>query len=465
LAVFGIVHGLHEWYELILLQGQWQGVELPRPLFFLRLVMLSVTFVSLIAYGIQVLSPPRGLAATDAYVGGGMLALYAAMVLFIVAITPNGINDWMRRADVLARYVLAIPGSILAVFALNRQSQFANQEGRSKLSLSLIWATWGFGLYGLTQIFVPKSNIFPANFLNTEAFIEVTGLPIQVFRAVLGIIITIALIRATQVVEKDRQDELTTAQEARYAALQRVQEELVKQEEMRRELLRHTVIAQEEERTRIARELHDELAQILTGFSLDLATLKTHCTSDEAIAAAVGRLQDLSRQMSQGLYQLVHDLRPAQLDDLGLVAALQHLVDDVRSRMKMEITLDIVGERQSMDPLVETVFFRVTQEALTNIVRHAQTNQTSLQLYFHPKQTMLQIRDYGVGFDTEVLENPKGKLGIAGMRERVRSVDGQFMLESNLGDGTLIEVSVPSIRLLGDEQEERVDENHPTITG
>ena len=444
LSVFGMVHGLHEWYELILLQAKWQQIELPGALLLLRVGLLAVSFVSLLAYGIQVIRPPRGLAAVDAFIGGGMLLLYVAIVFFLASINPQDMLIWTTQADVLARYSMAIPGSILAGFALRRQSQNAHNDGRAKLSRSLSWATGGFILYGLTQIFVPRLGFFPANFLNSEIFFQIAGFPVQVLRAAVGIIITIALIRASQTIEMERQKELAAVQEARLDALQRVQDELVKREELRRELLRHTVIAQEEERTRISRELHDELAQILTGFSLDLATLKNRCVGDVVVVAAVGRLQDLSRQMSEGLYRLVHDLRPAQLDDLGLVPALQHLFGDIRSRVEINIAFEVLGERKRLDSLVETVLFRVVQEALTNVIRYAQTDNVSVVLECQSSQAVLRIRDYGIGFGAEKLAEPQSRLGIAGMRERVRSVDGQFLLETNPGQGTLIEIHVPT---------------------
>lgn len=443
LAVFGITHGLHEWYELILLQAEWQAIELPGVLLIFRVALLGISFISLMAYGIQIIRPPHGFAAVDAYIGSGMLMLYGALIVFLASLNPDDPRLWIRQADVFARYSMAIPGSVLAAFALRHQSAIARRDGRGKLASSLLWATWGFGLYGLTQVFVAPLDFFPANFLNSENFSQVTGLPIQVFRAALGIIITIALIRATQVVEMERQKELSAAQDARFEALQRVQDELVKREELRRELLRHTVLAQEEERTRISRELHDELAQLLTGFTLDLATVKNRNTEDAVVLEAIDRLQKLSRQMSQGLYRLVHDLRPAQLDDLGLVPALQHLIDDFRSRGNLDISFEITGNRDRLDPLVETVLFRVAQEALTNVARHAQTDQMKITLTCEFDCAVLRIRDFGVGFDAEALDDPQSRLGIAGMRERVRSVDGEFSLETEPGKGTLIELRVP----------------------
>ncbi|MBS1249520.1 MAG: Oxygen sensor histidine kinase NreB [Chloroflexi bacterium] len=443
LAVFGLLHGTHEWMEIFILELHWVNVEIPLYWSWIRLVLLAVSFVSLIAYGVQVLRPPEQLAAMDAWVGSGFLALYAAVVVLVGTVFWQDMSEWISRSDILARYILAVPGAILAGLALFSQANQARLKNRQALFLSLRVAALGFLFYGVTQIFVSEDLFFPANRLNSTTFLDVTGIPVQLVRAFMAAIITTSLIKASQIVENERQAQFLRAQDERLEALERVQVELEKREDLRRELLRNIVIAQEEERTRISRELHDELAQTLTGFSLDLATLKMRCAGKEFVTSAVERLQDLSRQMSQGLHRLVHDLRPAQLDDLGLVPALQHLIEDIRERANIEIDVDISGESSRMDPLVETVLYRVTQETLTNIIRHAQTKRATLNLEFQAEQIVLQIRDFGVGFNTETLESLPTRLGIAGMRERVRSVDGQFKLESEPGKGTHIKVFVP----------------------
>jgi two-component system sensor histidine kinase UhpB len=216
---------------------------------------------------------------------------------------------------------------------------------------------------------------------------------------------------------------------------------------MRRELLRHTVRAQEEERGRIARELHDETSQVLTAFSLDLATLRTVVCDRAEIKNLVDRLQDLSKQMSQGLYRLVHDLRPAQLDDLGLVPALEYLKDDSVSS-GLDVVIDIHGKARRLDTVVETVLFRVAQEALHNIVRHAQVRQARILLVYQSQEVTLKVEDSGAGFNpVESFAPPRG-WGLAGMRERVESIGGQLSIESEPGKGTIVEVAVPVFDIL-----------------
>jgi len=289
--------------------------------------------------------------------------------------------------------------------------------------------------------------MFPARLLNSTGFQTFAGFPIQVVRALLAVLITLSLLRATQIVEKDRQLQLLAVQQARLEAMERIQEELSKREALRHELLRHTVRAQEDERSRIARELHDETSQVLTAFSLELATLKTVICDREEVNTMVDRLQSLSKQMSQGLYRLVHDLRPAQLDDLGLISALEYLKDD-SVRAGLEVAINIHGKARRLDPVIETVLFRVAQEALHNVVRHAQVGRARISLDFKPQEITLKVEDSGAGFDTVQSFVPPQGWGLAGMRERVESVGGLLSIESKPDIGTVVEVAVPVFDIL-----------------
>jgi signal transduction histidine kinase len=243
--------------------------------------------------------------------------------------------------------------------------------------------------------------------------------------------------------EKERRTELFAAQQSRLDALE-------KQEEIRRELLRHTVQAQEDERARIARELHDETSQVLSAFTLELATLRELSRRKPQMKATVDKLQELSRKMSRGLYTMVHDLRPAQLDDLGLVPAIQSLLDSEYTPKGLQVSFDVSGTKRRLDSLIETVLYRVTQEALTNVTRHAETDEASVRLDYAEDTVTLGVLDSGKGFDpNEPLHPPRG-WGLEGMRERVEAVGGQLNLHSAPGRGTTVEVAIP----VGNPQEQ-----------
>jgi signal transduction histidine kinase len=439
LAIFGLLHGAHEWFEIILLQGVWLGMPFPTELSWMRSGLLVVSFIPLVIFGILMIIPDKSQQTAIGIIIA-VLLLYASLVFINAQNYPETI---INRADALSRYLLAVPGGILAALGLNRRADQVQKEGRQSIARHFRIAAIGFGIYGITQIFATRVDMFPAIYLNTEEFASLFGFPIQVVRALMAVLVTVSLIRSIQFAESEREHQLLTAQHARVEALEQVKRELVERETLRRQLLRHTVIAQETERSRIARELHDETSQALTAFTLNLAALEKSLNAKPDVTQLIQRLQELSQQMSQGIYRMVHDLRPAQLDDLGLVPALQYLGDDARHRLGVEVILTTKGTRQRLDPLVETVIFRVTKEALTNVSRHAQTNQAEIEVIYGPDQVSLCVTDSGQGFNVnENLSPPRG-WGLAGMRERAESVGGIFQIQSMPGQGTMVKVMIP----------------------
>jgi len=455
LAAFGILHGLHEWLEIYLLQIVWLGSKLPDWISWFRVGLLAISFIVLIIYGVQAFRLPKRKSMPLAAVGLGILAIYMLAIVFSAVVAYHtGQVVWLRFTDALIRYLLAVPGALFAAQGLHFQALAAKDENRHPLAASLQWAALGFGIYGLTQIFVNQVDMFPARWISADAFQAATGVPIQAIRSAMAMVVMISMLRATQVVEAERQQQLQAAQQARLEAMKQIQVELTKREKMRRELLRHTVQAQEDERARIAREIHDETAQLISAFSFDLATLQNILRDHPEARMLLDRLQALSKQISQGIYHLVHDLRPAQLDDLGLVPTLNYLLERDFYPKGLRMLLEVKGETRRLDPTLETVLFRVAQEAITNIARHAKTKKAQIQLVYAPEQITLRVSDTGVGFDpTETFNAPRG-WGLAGMRERVESVGGKLRVQSAPGEGTTIEVIVPTCEplVLPDEE-------------
>ena len=241
--------------------------------------------------------------------------------------------------------------------------------------------------------------------------------------------------------EKGRRQELHQAQQEKLAALEQVQDELLKTRELRKDLFRHIVLAQEEERGRISRELHDDTAQILTAASLNMAALKNVVGNDPKAATLLQRSQDLCQEMSQALYRMVHDLRPAQLDDFGLITALRHLTEEKWFSRKVAIAFEATGDQRRVDPVIETVLFRVAQEGLTNILRHAHTDRASLRILFERERIILTVEDQGAGFIPAL----RGQgFGLAGITERVGLINGRVEIDSAPGKGTTITVVAPA---------------------
>ena len=448
LAVFGILHGLHEWVEFFLAQASWMETQIAATISSTRLVLLAISFLSLAFYGFQ---------ASQLYKRKTILRLRLPLItlgfyfLTIISSTiiakQNAILDTTILTNNLIRYLLAVPAAVLASVGLRIQTKEAQNTKRLQLAANLNWASFGFGLYGASQLFVSPLAMFPSQSLNNQIFFAVTSIPPEIIRSITALIITSGMVRAMQAIEVERQEQLQNAQEAKVVALERVKEEMAAREEMRRDLLRHTVQAQEDERARISRELHDETAQVLSAFSLELAAMSNKLDDEGSdLVPRLAHLQNLTKDMSQGIYRLVHDLRPAQLDDLGLVPAIQNLIGRECCKMDLEVSLDVEGESQRIDPFIETVLFRVAQASLSNVGLHAQIEKAKIGIRFEKDKTTLNITDKGIGFNTEAPFTSPAGLGLAGMRERVESVNGKFILKSSNGQGTSIEVIVPNTK-------------------
>jgi signal transduction histidine kinase len=263
LAAFGLIHGTHEWMEAYLLQAQALGTVLPAWLPWLRLGFLVSSFACLFWYGIRALAGLSASRKRTIWISGfGFAFFIIGSTLSAYLTTPIPLVPVL---DGLGRYLLAVPAAMLAALALRAQAHGMFQNKRTRLGTSLIIASIWFAIYTLTQFFVHPISMFPARYVNEDAFLALTGFPIQFIRTIAAVMITYGLTRATQLMEEERKSELFAAQQSRLQALEQ-------QEEIRRELLRHTVQAQEDERARIARELHDETSQTLTAFTLELAT-------------------------------------------------------------------------------------------------------------------------------------------------------------------------------------------------
>ena len=437
LSIFGLLHGAHEWLEIFIFQTQQLNESLPGFVVWLRLGLLVGSFIALWFYSIRTYRYAHGFKTQLALIGAATLPVFALLAASdVIFAYLAGSIPFLRFAESLARYLLGVIGAAVATIGLHFSALKARADGRTPLDQYLKVTAIGFALYSLTQLFVPNMNTILARYFNTDIFQTLTAIPIQVIRTAVAIVITTGLVLATRFLEIERQQFVTAAQKIRLEALEQ-------KEEMRRDLLRHVVRAQEEERARIARELHDEMAQTLTAFSLDLATLQQLLGPRAKSLPIITHLQELGRRMSQDMQRMVHDLRPAHLDDLGLVPALKFMIDYDGSRLKLKVDFRIDGEIRRLDPLVETVIYRITQESLTNVARHAGTNAVCVCLDFLPREIRLRVIDSGLGFDPEqAVPIPHG-WGLVGMKERAESVGGVLRVESEIGRGTTIRVEIP----------------------
>jgi signal transduction histidine kinase len=210
---------------------------------------------------------------------------------------------------------------------------------------------------------------------------------------------------------------------------------------------------QENERRAIARELHDESGQVLTAMIIRLRVLRELLARGESPVETIDELRQMTDQLADGLHRLAVDLRPASLDRAGLVPALQQYIQTYRKTHRLRVEFMASGfdgdgtgahdlESTRLAPEVESTLYRIVQEALTNIARHAQATQVSVVLFRRPDAVAAIVEDNGIGFDVEAAERA-GRLGLTGMRERAELRGGTLTIESRPGVRTTVFVEIP----------------------
>jgi signal transduction histidine kinase len=212
-------------------------------------------------------------------------------------------------------------------------------------------------------------------------------------------------------------------------------------ERVSRDAVRRVVEAQELERQRLARELHDETGQALTSMLLGLKVLEERMDTDEG-RAATAELRDLVVSTLQDVRRLAVELRPSALDDFGLVPALERLRDTVAEQSGMNVEVQSRLGEERLPAEIETSLYRIVQECLTNVRKHAEATRVSVLLSKREGHVTLVVQDDGRGFDPEAVR--EGGLGLIGMNERVALLGGRMTIDSTPeGAGTMVSAELP----------------------
>ncbi|MCC6905362.1 MAG: GAF domain-containing sensor histidine kinase [Anaerolineae bacterium] len=607
LAAFGLMHSIHEFQEMFV----FFIPSLISPTYdVLAVVLLAASYLPLVAFGVELLPYTERESGFTARVMVFSLVAFTMLNLTIILIDRPDFSTWEAAASALARYSLAIPGSALATVGLLRQRRLLIEEmprlGRP-LALAAV-AFFGYGIIG--HLFPVKSIIFPSMFLNSETFHAWFGVPVQVFRGTMALVIAVTMIRTLRLFVEENNRRLLQAQaterelriaareltlmveashllggtddldalmrdaldqvvrvidlvqrgliyvpgrdtgltyhfahsgyaneDAARRALARLLTEMtdsrraywigpdgenlsgeaggltpdgvlrgealihrivlpletrqrvlgtlliethaagpylstgeaptitalarqlavaidnadlvlrLRQREARRtELLQRATNAQEAERKRIARELHDDTGQALTAIGLGLRGMKKMVLKNPAVAEQqVAQLEAITTHALEELRHLISDLRPSHLDDLGLVSALRWYAEEAGRRSALKVKVQAHGEIARLSPELETTLFRIAQEAVGNVIKHAGAERVTISLTYERDVIRLSIEDDGHGFDTAAVLKPDSRRawGLLGIQERLSLAAGEFEIHSTPGQGTRLEVRVP----------------------
>ena len=253
----------------------------------------------------------------------------------------------------------------------------------------------------------------------TEAFIQLKASPLLKDRGVIGL----------QIIARDVTEERRLRQNMEYYITQITR-------------------AQEDERLRISRELHDDTAQVLAGLSREVSSLLSkERTVSKSTKEKLEKLREMADTALEGVRRFSQDLRPSILDDLGLVPAMEWLAAELEKNYGLETKVSIAGEQQRLSPENELAVFRIAQEALSNVRRHSGASAVKVTIDFGADALTLVVSDNGRGFDMPQRTSDlavSGKLGIIGMRERARLIGGTLVVQSEVGMGTTVTLRVPA---------------------
>ncbi|MFN2194950.1 MAG: sensor histidine kinase [Anaerolineales bacterium] len=439
LAAFALLHATHEWIEMFQLSGILSEGNFPSLLAeSLRIAFLSFSFLSLAAFGSYLLAPEGQPQRISMLVPLAMAAIWGFGALILSNQFRGSYTLW-SVVDVWTRYTLGIPAAVLASVGLIAQQRVFRQAGLSSFGRDSLWAAVAFLWYGLVgQFFTSYSPLFPSNVINSELFLDIFGFPIQLLRAAAAGVAAIFIIRVLRAFDYETRRQIEILQKSRL-------EEAERRETLQRTLFKRVVDAQEAERQRIARELHDETGQSLTALGLGLRSVSNLLTRDPDKAQNnIRQLENTSNHALTELQRLIADLRPSHLDDFGLPATLRWYANDIEQRIPLKVAVHIEGEPQPLSPQANTTVFRIFQEALTNIIKHAEAEQVTVKMQYLPDQVVLEVRDDGKGFNPAIRANPaRPTWGLTGMEERAALLDGSLRVFSVTGEGTLVELHIP----------------------
>ena len=443
LAAFGIVHGFHEWgYLFIPIQSGYLPLPATEALLILQLVIKGASFALLLQFGVELLAALTRMpilarlrllpaAAFLAWIGA-TLAVSAGLTGYVPdarAWLPEGriqealgqVGAPLAVGDVLARWMLALPGATLAAWGLLASAATVRRVARSSVGLGLRAAAGAFAVYAVVGGLIGLPAPFPpASVVNGASLLDVIGVPIEVLRSATGLVIAASIILALDLFEQETDRALAEAR--------------------RRDLLG-------KERERIGRDLHDGIIQSIyaAGLHLDEASAALD-PADEVPRARIRTVLTELERISGDIRATIFDLRTASLESLDAEEIVRSVADELRANTLVRLEVTVEGDRQS-DLTTEQAaqLHRVVHEAFSNILRHARARHVSVRLACTRQKLQLEILDDGVGFDPTGAARQRGgrAQGLRNIRRRAELLKATVEVESAPGRGTRLSLTMP----------------------
>lgn len=422
LGTFGILHGIAEWSHVFIpIQSLYLSEEVIAVLKGLATTLLALAFVALFSFGARLLADMTGRFRWLSWVP---VALFAGwlMSFLIIGIGMRGgeYSWWLAAGDLWSRYLLAFFGALITCYALLLQAEELRERNMEALLPHLRVGVFSFALYAVAGgLMVPASPFFPANVLNSDVFFQLTGLPIQIPRAIAGLFMAYSIVRILEIFDIESARRLEEAERTR---------------------------AIWQERDRIARELHDGIIQSLYAVGLNLETAEYLMMKQPEEAQQ--RLQVVMKNLNRSIRDIrnyIMDLKTVPDHRLSLEDRLQALVQELSTSYHRPIRLEL--DAPHLPEWTEEAanhLRQIVREAVANAVRHGSAQNITVRLTQKGSDLSLEIQDDGRGFDPLVSQREPGSgNGLHNMEHRARQLGGTFSVSSRPGEGTIVRILIP----------------------
>ena len=451
---FGVANTLEALIGALLLQRLFRfdlGINRIRDVLALVAAAVCATAVSAVL-GVATLIVSRDIPVSAFYslasvwfIGNflGCLVITPLILTWAVLLSKRPFPRW-KRSQIAE---VAIFVTLLAFVSFNI---FWNSSGTEALHQAMIYVIFPFAIWAALRMgqVGATSTVFAVSSIAIWGTIHGLGpfarMPINesliLLQTFTGVVALISLVLAAASAERRRAEGILREQIVQNAQL--FDQVLLGNDQLH--ALSHRLMeVQEAERIHLSRELHDESSQVLAALSVNLGLLERDATSPELVRAHAADIKQIATEVLNNLHAQAVKLRPASLDHLGLVTALQQYVREFNRQYQLDVQFETVGVDAARLPGdLETALFRIVQESLTNVALHARASRVDVLLNRRNGSLVLTVEDNGVGFNPDEPAHPD-RLGLFGMRERVEMLGGKLVVESAPGKGTMISAEVP----------------------
>jgi len=418
LAAFGLSQALVNWGDVFIpIQASYAPAALLTHMRMLQVLLLGLSFTFLFAFGLQLVWPRNRNPKWARLLPLAIYLVWGSSTVISWLLKLARPEDIIPTADVLSRYGLALPGGLLAAAGLRRQALGAIGAMEVPTIISFMRAA-GVALVAyafLAGLLGPSAPFFPADRFNQESIQDWLGIPVALFRALVGLTLTYSILQALQVFQVETNQWIEAMERAQALAA---------------------------DRERIGRELHDGTIQSIYAAGLILEDVR-HTMGSEPVRARVqlDRVMDSLNRAIQDIRSYIFDLRRGDAVE-DLEESLKRLIKDFRINTLIDVDFTVEGKKaQPIEVDRAQNLYQIAREALTNVARHAQAHHVDVRLRYGERQLTLRVADDGVGFSNSGA-NGAGR-GLKNMRERAQLLEGALVVEGAPDEGVTVVLTMP----------------------